>query len=432
MSTSTLFTILGWSLAAAGAALFAWAMFWDRVRAWRRGRRRRCPKCWYDMTGAPPGTGLRCPECGREVKREKKLFKTRRRWWWAVLALLILAGVGVSTTPAVRQRGIAALAPTTLLVLMSPTYDGTWTSLRSRLWVEMSNRRREGRMWLWQERLLIHQSMDIDEERARTLVAARPAWPRGVPFRVEVKPLATRSDLLGGRVTNAQLIGPAGEAAIAYNCIDLGLRDGMFQPDDPTIEVPIPHEDIHAVQFEIRAGGVKPEDPWDPVDPVLWRQAFETPVSFVDDVSEILTPVRDISLDAVLAARAPTIRLDASGEFLLVDTKMSEALPELVAGGDLTIAGRLEILCDGEVVAARDVWWPLEVIPRRGVINRVWFHGEAVIQRLIDHPDGDWLMRIKSDPLLALRILDIDRYWEGEVTVPLRVRRNGLFILFQR
>ena len=39
-------TIGGWLLAAAGFALFAWALFRDRSRG-----RKRCPKCWYDMTG---------------------------------------------------------------------------------------------------------------------------------------------------------------------------------------------------------------------------------------------------------------------------------------------------------------------------------------------------------------------------------------------
>ena len=43
---------------AGGAPLLVWAMFGDRARG-----RRRCPRCWYDMSGA---TLLKCPECGRE------------------------------------------------------------------------------------------------------------------------------------------------------------------------------------------------------------------------------------------------------------------------------------------------------------------------------------------------------------------------------
>jgi hypothetical protein len=56
-----LYHTFGWTLAAAGMVLLAWALFWDRSRG-----RRRCPKCWYNMEGVP---GLRCPECGREAHR---------------------------------------------------------------------------------------------------------------------------------------------------------------------------------------------------------------------------------------------------------------------------------------------------------------------------------------------------------------------------
>jgi hypothetical protein len=44
----------------AGLGLAGWACFDDKAR-WRR----RCPHCWYDMSGA---TGLVCPECGRDAR----------------------------------------------------------------------------------------------------------------------------------------------------------------------------------------------------------------------------------------------------------------------------------------------------------------------------------------------------------------------------
>jgi hypothetical protein len=52
--------------------------------------RRRCPKCWYQMTGVP---SLRCPECGREATDENDLHRRRRRWRLAATGFVIAAAV---------------------------------------------------------------------------------------------------------------------------------------------------------------------------------------------------------------------------------------------------------------------------------------------------------------------------------------------------
>lgn len=75
------------ALGAAGLMLGVWALSWDSARG-----RKRCPRCWYDMAGAEE---LRCPECGREVRTERDLERTRRRWWWSLLAAVLLLGAGV-------------------------------------------------------------------------------------------------------------------------------------------------------------------------------------------------------------------------------------------------------------------------------------------------------------------------------------------------
>lgn len=115
-----------------------WALLWDRARG-----RRRCPKCWYDMAGVP---GMRCPECGREAKSERRLGRTRRRWRWAATgALAVLAGGSAAAFPTVQRDGWTALVPVPVMLrLMSyfekdatTAFDGvvsrsfvgtTWTS----------------------------------------------------------------------------------------------------------------------------------------------------------------------------------------------------------------------------------------------------------------------------------------------------------------
>lgn len=90
-----------------------WALFWSG----RAKGRRRCPKCWYDLSQTP---GLRCSECGHVAKREKKLFKTRRRWRWAGMALLLLlSGAYEGVQPKVRKDGWASVTPTTILILQA-------------------------------------------------------------------------------------------------------------------------------------------------------------------------------------------------------------------------------------------------------------------------------------------------------------------------
>lgn len=89
------------------------ALFRDRSRG-----RRRCPKCWYDMSGA---SGLVCPECGRDAKREKRLYRTRRRMRWVVVGVfLVLTSIGLWKTPVVRRDGWPRLVPTWALVVLFP------------------------------------------------------------------------------------------------------------------------------------------------------------------------------------------------------------------------------------------------------------------------------------------------------------------------
>lgn len=82
-----IYWITGAALGGVGFYLASWALLSD----WLAGHRkhRRCAKCWYDMTAV---VGFKCPECGREVKSEKGLHKSRRRW--RVASLGIAAAIG--------------------------------------------------------------------------------------------------------------------------------------------------------------------------------------------------------------------------------------------------------------------------------------------------------------------------------------------------
>lgn len=125
----------GWLVGLAGAAVVAWALLGDRARQVRRGRARRCPRCWYSMEGVP---GRRCPECGREAKRERGLLKSRRRWRRAAVgAVVIAAGFAVHAAPGVRQHGWITLLPDrALAALTGETTDWRLQDELHRRWEE--------------------------------------------------------------------------------------------------------------------------------------------------------------------------------------------------------------------------------------------------------------------------------------------------------
>lgn len=145
---------VGGLLAAGGVVLLVRALWWDRARG-----RKRCPGCWYDMSGAGAVAfdvrtreprDFRCTECGRVTSGERRLLKTRRRWGRATAgaaALLLAYGVliGQGVIGGWKARKLNAIPhPLTRLVLWtccafdgadqepSPSYAGSpGISLRS-------------------------------------------------------------------------------------------------------------------------------------------------------------------------------------------------------------------------------------------------------------------------------------------------------------
>src|SRR3954469_1857053 len=113
MSSESFFHWLAWGASGIGALLGAWALVGDRSRG-----RRRCPRCWYSMEGA---AGLKCPECGREVRNERRLLRSRRRWRWAVVALLVIVSApAVGVWPAAARDGWLAGLPLPVVVEALP------------------------------------------------------------------------------------------------------------------------------------------------------------------------------------------------------------------------------------------------------------------------------------------------------------------------
>lgn len=87
---------------------------------------------------------------------------------------------------------------------------------------------------------------------------------------------------------------------------------------------------------------------------------------------------------------------------------------------DVTFAAEFKVLHRGEVMAKARAWW------RSTGTSVAPYNGELLLEDLApdfyerDINDGQWSLRVSSDPDTALRDLGSTQYWKGDVTIPLR------------
>jgi hypothetical protein len=157
--------LLAGVLGVVGVVVLYFALLHDRSRG-----RKRCPKCWYDMSAA---TSLRCSECGKTVKRERKLLQTRRRKCWAVVGVVLLfSATATGLFPTLKRDGWKSVVPNTVLILVAP---GAGEGVAVPKWrqdaLELLVRQRmipsadsiiadRSCLWDWQWRLLINRAVD--------------------------------------------------------------------------------------------------------------------------------------------------------------------------------------------------------------------------------------------------------------------------------
>jgi hypothetical protein len=96
-------TLLAVAFAAASVGIVWWALFGDKPRG-----RRRCPRCWHDLSGTPGST---CGECGFVAADESDFLRIRRRWLLAITALLSVVGVAAWTQLSILDATWASYLP---------------------------------------------------------------------------------------------------------------------------------------------------------------------------------------------------------------------------------------------------------------------------------------------------------------------------------
>lgn len=179
MGAAAMFALLAGALAfvAVGVGAVWWALFRDKPRG-----RRRCPRCWHDLSATP---GMTCGECGFAARDEADFARTRRRWGSAAFALLLILAVAGWTRLQVLNTGVVNLLPNAALVTLAG-------------WIDPTDRNgeiaRELRRRLMQDEFTPEQLTEL----AETIVGEQAG--RGVPPPFAVEVLRTIGDAVPGEL----------------------------------------------------------------------------------------------------------------------------------------------------------------------------------------------------------------------------------------
>ena len=104
--------IAGATVAALALAAIGWCIAGDRARG-----RRRCPKCWHDLSATP---GLTCSECGFTARGEQALHRTRRHIWLAAALSLALFAAALVVRLQVSGESVWSLLPARIPIALLP------------------------------------------------------------------------------------------------------------------------------------------------------------------------------------------------------------------------------------------------------------------------------------------------------------------------
>jgi hypothetical protein len=140
----------------------------------------------------------------------------------------------------------------------------------------------------------------------------------------------------------------------------------------------------------------------------LWKITHQVPASSVATIDDAIRPLSDPAIDKLIK-RELVISIGRYGSLW---TRWRSYLAPL---GGVTVAVRLEVIADGEVVGTGVSRWTSPGRTTGAMQPRI-----AMPSFLT--PDENWSVRIVADPELALADPDCTVYWLGEVTVPLVTR----------
>ncbi len=352
----------------------------------------RCPKCGYDLSGTRRGQAQPpwvCPECGRVIRREDQLHRTRRRHGLIVLGMLgILGAYLAQVTPRLQKAGLVGVVPTNVLIcwvsVFEPPaiYNSTTGSFPvSSMALELNRRLGDGELWDLDRRQLISQ-MDV--------LQTREAWPRGS------KP-------------TARLLVPAWLSRVAYSSFraSTGLP-GEFRDHflGMNWEIGDVAPDARSVTFYVSIGD--------------FTGRFVRPFRWVGDVPDAIKLVDTPEITAqVMHALSMGVYSDSYNSRSW-DTEIAAKLDRGRAGlaQDIAVALRVELRCDDQLSYVCSLSLPDSEYGQP--VDWVRFLRPTPAWNESDPADMKrWTVRIIGDPSLALGDHLRTKAWSGQFEVPL-------------
>jgi hypothetical protein len=396
-----LYHALGWTLAAAGLLLLLWSLFWDRSRG-----RRRCPKCWYDMAGLP---GLKCPECGREARRERLFHRTRRRPKAAILAVVLILGAAAIPVVAFFSRGWSAM-PTTLVIATLELKGWPRTNMGAGPGYANEIAKRQENLSGWQRdfvmrRMARYWAFDYRKE-----------WPADVPFAIRLADEWWYADggvncTLRARVLNET--NEPGSWVFLYPSFWRGIGRHGDVWDDGFFELAALPQGASEVVLELEVVHLNTSGELDQSQRPSWSGTVSYPVKIRAGVDEVIRPVRSPAIDkevreAFVARSRSPIGLHRPGDRVNIFGFALNGAPRPLRA---TLSVVVEFTRGTRVVGSSSVWTV------DSLIELPFEEGWQEIQEL-KFDDPGWFVRIRSNPELALRDIESSSYWSGEVVIP--------------
>lgn len=172
-------TVIVGVAAVVGAAVAAWGVRGDRARG-----RKRCGRCWYDLSGG----GTTCSECGWVARDERAMLRTKRRWWAVMLGVVVLA-LGVGAGRMRSANGWAGMLPTRVVIWALPPADAeeialdNVTTIVPKDWASIEMQRRL-------ERELLDGEEVLAALRKQGAFRTLKRWPVGSTVYVSLKPVS--------------------------------------------------------------------------------------------------------------------------------------------------------------------------------------------------------------------------------------------------
>ncbi len=424
-----------------------WGLFADSGRG-----RRRCPRCWYDMSGTP---GLTCAECGHAAIHERDLQRTRRRVVPA-LAAAVVAALGASwVITRGNEAGWVTLLPARVLMSALPLL----AEPHGRLASELDSRLARNDLSDDQVRSLVARCLGGDggappgspeweskyypllsrcrglpvvalmvEEAllglpARVEIASRRTWPRDAPMCLDLDvrewwPEGTLCQLRVKRMDSDEPAITVRRDTAGEFFTRRGMRSLRTRPF-PLVLDPPPASG--RLEFEVAVDRLLPDEG------AQWEQVqvgtIACDIEVEGSLAETLLPAEDPALqEAVMAAFSRGVTRWASGRSPVRVSFDPRATIEL-GPAETAVGAAVEILREGTLARRLEIWWPL----RPGSTGAGWLvaYEDESLLREVNSADGTWQMRVRGEPHLALRAGEATNYWNGDFTVPLVVRNSA-------